>query len=233
MPDAVKPPQRGAKKYVRGAAQHSKRSRSCHPAGKRTIFTVGHSTRTLPDFIHLLKAHGVKRLVDIRSIPRSRHTPQFNREVLAARLRSAGLSYVYLKRLGGRRHARKGSVNLGWRNASFRGFADYMQTPEFAAGLRRLANLAESKPTAILCAEAVPWRCHRSLIGDALLIRGFRVLDIFSRSVAKPHQLTAFARVRGSSLTYPSPHGKSAAICGSLAAARAISAAERRKPRIR
>src|SRR5579885_2058801 len=197
MPDAVKPPQRGAKKYVRGAAQHSKRSRSCHPAGKRTIFTVGHSTRALPEFIRLLKAHGVKRLVDIRSVPRSRHTPQFNRETLAARLRSAGLSYVYLKRLGGRRHAKKDSANLGWRNASFRGFADYMQTPEFAAGLRRLVHLAEKKPTAIMCAEAVPWRCHRSLVGDALLVRGFSVQDIFSAAIAKPHKLTSFARVHG------------------------------------
>lgn len=164
---------------------------------------MGHSTRTLPEFIHLLKAHGIKRLVDIRSIPRSRHTPQFNRETLAARLRSAGLSYVHLKQLGGRRHAKKDSANLGWRNASFRGFADYMQTPEFASGLRRLVHLAAKKPTAIMCAEAVPWRCHRSLVGDVLLVRGFSVQDVFSPAIAKRHKLTPFAYVRGFSVTYP------------------------------
>jgi uncharacterized protein (DUF488 family) len=168
-----------------------------------TVFTIGHSTRPLEEFIEILKAHGVQRVVDVRSIPRSRHNPQFNRESLARHLRAARIGYVHLQKLGGLRHAKADSANLGWHNASFRGFADYMQTDDFLAGLTRLEKLAETKPSAIMCAEAVPWRCHRSLIADALLVRKFPVEDIRSAARAQPHELTPFARVRGLQITYP------------------------------
>src|ERR1700692_518622 len=129
-----------------------------------TVFTIGHSTRTWTEFLELLRTHGIERVVDVRSIPRSRHNPQFNRETLSAKLRGARISYVHLRRLGGLRHARRDSPNMGWRNASFRGFADYMQTPEFEKGLQRLIKLAKKKKTAIMCAEAVPWRGQHSFI---------------------------------------------------------------------
>jgi uncharacterized protein YeaO (DUF488 family) len=167
------------------------------------IFTVGHSTRPIADFIELLQTHGIKQLIDIRTIPKSHHNPQFNSDALAAALRGEGIRYVHLKALGGLRHAHKDSVNLGWRNASFRGFADYMQTPEFAAGLDRAIELAQERPSALMCAEAVPWRCHRSLVADALLVRGARVLHITSKAAPKPHSLTPFARVDGLQITYP------------------------------
>jgi len=168
-----------------------------------TVFTIGHSTRPLAEFIAMLRAHGVRRVADVRSIPRSRHNPQFNRDALARRLRAAGIGYVHLKKLGGLRHAKADSANLGWHNASFRGFADYMQTDDFLAGLARLEKLATAKATAIMCAEAVPWRCHRSLIADALLVRDFRVEDIMSVTRAQEHEITPFARVRGLRITYP------------------------------
>jgi uncharacterized protein (DUF488 family) len=168
-----------------------------------TIFTIGHSTRPLEEFIALLKAHGVQRVIDIRSIPRSRHNPQFNRETLGPSLRKARIAYVYLKKLGGLRHAKPDSMNFGWHNASFRGFADYMQTLEFEEGLERAMKLAATKPSALMCAEAVPWRCHRSLVADALLVRGVPVEDIMTASRAQPHKLTPFARVRGKQISYP------------------------------
>jgi uncharacterized protein (DUF488 family) len=168
-----------------------------------SICTIGHSTRPIADFIALLQAHGVKQIIDIRTIPKSRHNPQFNGDALAAALRGAGSRYVHLKELGGLRHARKDSVNLGWRNASFRGFADYMQTLEFAAAIDRAIDLAASHPSALMCAEAVPWRCHRSLVADALLIRGVEVLHITTSAAPKPHSLTSFARVHGADITYP------------------------------
>lgn len=170
---------------------------------KLRIFTVGHSTRRLDEFVELLRVNGVKRVIDIRTIPRSRHNPQFNRETLGPALRKREIAYVHLKKLGGLRHAKPDSVNLGWHNASFRGFADYMQTAEFEAGLARAISLAETKPSALMCAEAVPWRCHRSLVGDALAIRGFQVRDIVSASRPTVHKLTPFARVRGLIITYP------------------------------
>ena len=169
-----------------------------------TIFTIGHSTRPIEEFIELLRANGVTQLVDIRTIPKSRHNPQFNTDALAASLRAARIRYLHLKALGGLRHAKADSVNLGWRNASFRGFADYMQTDEFAAALDRVIQLAEERPTALMCAEAVPWRCHRSLVADALTIRKIRVLEIVSSAEPKEHKLTPFARVRGTRITYPS-----------------------------
>lgn len=167
------------------------------------VLSVGHSTRTLDAFLQLLQAHGVERVVDVRTIPRSRHNPQFNRETLVGKLRAADIGYVHLSKLGGLRHARPASPNAGWRNASFRGFADYMQTQDFEQGLQRLMKLAQQKRSAVMCAEAVPWRCHRSLIGDALLVRGVRVEHIMSGRRRQTHSLTPFARVRGKQITYP------------------------------
>lgn len=170
---------------------------------KPVVLTIGHSTHTWDDFRDLLRAHHVKRVVDVRSIPRSRHNPQFNRETLRTKLRSAGIGYVHLQKLGGLRHARRDSPNMGWRNTSFRGFADYMQTSKFEAGLERLIKLAGQKRSAIMCAESVPWRCHRSLIADALTVNGIRVDDIMSMKRSQVHSLTPFARVQGHRVTYP------------------------------
>lgn len=167
------------------------------------VYTVGHSTLSLDGFIGLLRAFGIERLVDVRTIPRSRHNPQFNSDTLGPFLRNRRIGYRHMKELGGLRRALPESPNAGWRNASFRGFADYMQTPEFAAAVVRLAALAKEKTTAIMCAEAVPWRCHRSLIGDALLVRGIEVLDIYSLKNAKPHAMTPMARLNGTQITYP------------------------------
>jgi uncharacterized protein (DUF488 family) len=167
------------------------------------VLTIGHSTRTWKAFLELLRAHGVKRVIDVRSIPRSRHNPQFNRETLRKKLRAARIGYVHLRKMGGLRHARRDSPNMGWRNTSFRGFADYMQTPEFEAGLQRLIKLARQKRSALMCAEAVPWRCHRSLIADALTVRGIRVDDIMSMHRSQVHSLISFATVRGHCVTYP------------------------------
>ena len=148
--------------------------------------------------------HGIEQIIDIRTIPKSRHNPQFNGDSLATSLDAAGIRYVHLKELGGLRRAKPDSVNLGWRNASFRGFADYMQTKEFTEGLERAIRLAEERPSALMCAEAVPWRCHRSLVADALFVRGIRVLEIVSAAQPKEHQLTPFADVHGTRITYPS-----------------------------
>jgi uncharacterized protein (DUF488 family) len=166
------------------------------------ILTVGHSTRALDEFIALLQAHGVEQLVDVRTIPRSRHNPQFNRDTLPTVLRNARIGYRHLKGLGGLRHPCKDSLNAGWRNASFRGFADYMQTVEFEMNLKKLIELAKKKQAVIMCAEAVPWRCHRSLIADALTIRGIHVEHIISRTKRQPHRLTPFAQVEGKSIVY-------------------------------
>jgi uncharacterized protein (DUF488 family) len=169
-----------------------------------TLFTIGHSTRPIDEFFDLLRAHGIRQLLDIRTIPKSRRNPQFNTEALAASLGAAGIRYVHMKDLGGLRHPARDSINLGWRNASFRGFADYMQTPAFAAALDRAIHLAEEiLPTTLMCAEAVPWRCHRSLVADALVVRGIHVLEIISAAEPKEHALTPFAHVRGTCITYP------------------------------
>lgn len=167
------------------------------------VLTIGHSTRPWKAFLELLRAHEVKRVIDVRSIPRSRHNPQFDRKTLSVKLRAAGIGYVHLRKLGGLRRTDSDSQNLGWRNPSFRGFADYMQTAEFEAGLQRLLKLAGQKRSALMCAEAVPWRCHRSLIADALMTRGIRVEDIMSEKRSQVHSLTSFARVRGHRITYP------------------------------
>jgi uncharacterized protein (DUF488 family) len=172
-------------------------------ADKLTVLTIGHSTRTIEEFVSILQAHGVQLLVDVRSIPKSRRVPQFNSDALAASLQEQGIEYVHLATLGGLRHAKKDSINTGWRNASFRGYADYMATEEFHEGSDRLLKLAKTKRTAIMCAEAVPWRCHRSLIGDALLVRGVHVADIMSATSVRSHEMTSFAKVDGATIVYP------------------------------
>ena len=167
------------------------------------VYTIGHSTRTIEEFLSLLQAHGVEQVADVRTVPRSRHNPQFNRETLPASLAEAGIGYVHLAELGGLRKPLPDSNNAAWKNASFRGYADYMQTPEFAAGLDHLLELAREHPTVVMCAEAVPWRCHRSLIGDALTARGINVEDILSETRRSPHRMTPFAHVEGERVTYP------------------------------
>lgn len=169
------------------------------------VLTVGHSTRRLEEFVALLKAHSVTSLVDVRTVPRSRHNPQFNRDTFPDALRSAGISYVHVAGLGGFRRAGPHSPNMGWRNASFRGYADYMQTAEFAENLASLMERAGQQQVTLMCAEAVPWRCHRSLIADALVVHGTRVEEIISRTRCQVHTLTSFARVDGTKLTYPPP----------------------------
>jgi Protein of unknown function, DUF488 len=167
------------------------------------VFTIGHSTHPIDEFIALLKTYGIAQLVDVRTVPKSRHVPQFNSDALASALGEQGIGYVHVKSLGGLRHAKKNSVNIGWRNASFRGYADYMETEEFVQGIDRLIELAKAKRTVIMCAEAVPWRCHRSLIGDALLVRGIAAEDIMSATSVRPHKLTDFAKVDGQQINYP------------------------------
>ncbi|MGD0114804.1 MAG: DUF488 domain-containing protein [Dehalococcoidia bacterium] len=169
------------------------------------MFTIGHSTRPIDELVDLLKVHGVKRVVDVRTIPRSRHNPQFDIEALPQSLESAGIAYEHMPSLGGLRHARKDSPNDGWRNASFRGFADYMLTEDFANALERLMEMSRREPTAIICAEALPWRCHRSLISDALTARGEVVEHIIGRGGAQRHRLTPWARVEDGHVTYPAP----------------------------
>lgn len=167
------------------------------------IFTIGHGTHSLEEFIGILKAYCVQTLVDVRTIPRSRHNPQFNQETLPRDLKKSGLGYVHMKELGGLRKSRKDSTNLAWKNASFRGFADYMQTEDFEKGLKTLMSLAEKETVAVMCAESVPWRCHRSLIGDALLAKGFVVEDIYTAVSSKKHKMTAWAKVKGKKVSYP------------------------------
>ena len=174
------------------------------PSKPALIFTVGHSTRALDEFIALLKAHGVEQLVDVRTIPRSRHNPQFNHDTLSTVLRNVRIGYRNMKGLGGLRHPRNDSPNMGWRNSGFRGFADYMQTTEFETNLQKLIELAKKKQAVIMCAEAVPWRCHRSLIADALTVRGIHVEHITSRTHRQSHKLTPFAQIQGKRIFYPS-----------------------------
>lgn len=167
------------------------------------IYTIGHSTRNLEEFVAILGKYGITQLVDVRTVPRSRHVPQFNEDNLAEELPKFGINYKHLSKLGGLRHAKKDSINQGWHNASFRGYADYMQTDEFLAGVDELLELTGHKTTAIMCAEAVPWRCHRSMIGDALLVRGIEVIDIFDEDKVQPEKLTSFAKVDGLKISYP------------------------------
>jgi len=170
---------------------------------KPLIFTIGHSTHPISEFIELLQIWGVKEVIDVRSIPMSRHNPQFNFDTLKQSLQKVDIRYKHLKKLGGLRHSKKDSINLGWHNVSFRGFADYMAIPEFSEGLETLIKIASVRNTAIMCAEAVPWRCHRSLIADALTKKGWFVRDIMSRTSATKHRLTSFLKVKKGQLIYP------------------------------
>lgn len=167
------------------------------------VFTIGHSTHPLDEFVDLLRAYDVTCVVDVRTVPRSLHNPQFNKTALPKSLKKASLRYVHMPGLGGLRHAKPDSVNMGWRNTSFRGYADYMQTAEFEESLNELIELANKERVALMCAEAVPWRCHRSLIADALLVRGIRTEDIMTLTRSQVHNLTPFAKVHGTRLTYP------------------------------
>jgi uncharacterized protein (DUF488 family) len=169
----------------------------------RTIFTVGHSTRTFDEFVEIVRSHRVKTIADVRLIPKSRRYPHFADTSLAIELPKCGIAYAPFRSLGGRRRPLKNSPNCAWRNESFRGYADYMMTDAFRTALDELIDVASKQPTAIMCAEAVPWRCHRSLIGDALIVRGWTVLDIMGIGVCKPHRLPDFARVVGDRLEYP------------------------------
>jgi uncharacterized protein (DUF488 family) len=174
------------------------------PRSGSTVFTIGHSTRALEVLVEMLKAHGVSVLADVRTVPRSRHNPQFNKASLPKSLRATGIRYVHLPGLGGLRHGLgAASPNTAWRNESFRGYADYMLTDEFESALDELMTLARDAPTAIMCAEAVPYRCHRSLIADALTARGIEVREISSKTRAAPHRMTPFAKVRDGRVTYP------------------------------
>ena len=184
-----------------------------------TICVIGHSTRPIERFLKILVAHSITMLVDIRTVPKSRHNPQFNSDALSDSLAGAGIEYVHLKELGGFRHSSKNSVNTGWRNLSFRGFADYMLTGEFEAGLDKVIRLGKSKKVAIMCAEGNPFRCHRSLVADALTIRGVHAVHISSEKRGKLHVLTSFAEVRGHKIRYieaPAPDINSARGAGNL-----------------
>ena len=173
------------------------------PALPAVIWTVGHSDRPLEKFVHLLQKHGVTLVVDVRKMPRSRHNPQFNGDTLSQVLREAGIDYVDMPGLGGLRRRRPDSPNTGWENASFQGYADYMLTPEFEKSLQELLERAGKQPAALMCAEAVPWRCHRSLIADALVVRGICVEHILSATRTQTHVLRPWAQVEGTHITYP------------------------------
>jgi uncharacterized protein (DUF488 family) len=191
------------------------------------VFTIGHSTHPLDEFVGLLRAHGVTRVVDVRTVPRSFHNPQFNKTSLPRSLKKVGLGYVHMSGLGGLRHAKHDSINMGWRNTSFRGYADYMQTPEFEESLNELIQLASQDRVALMCAEALPWRCHRSLIADALLVRGIRTEDIMTLTRSPVHTLTPFAEVHGTLLTYPAETSQDTQIQPSRELSREVAARER------
>ena len=168
----------------------------------KLIYTIGHSTRSIEDFIDLLKSYEIEMLIDVRTIPKSRHNQQFNEETLETVLKKSGIHYQHLSKLGGLRHTTKNSINIGWRNPSFRGYADYMQTPSFWEGLEELEILGKKYKSAIMCAEAVPWRCHRSLIADALILYKWKVIHIISKKSSKYHELTSFLHVQNGELIY-------------------------------
>jgi uncharacterized protein (DUF488 family) len=170
-----------------------------------TIYTIGHSTRQIEEFRKLLRAHDIQLLIDVRTIPRSRHNPQFNAETLAASLADSGISYQHAANLGGLRKPKKDSINIGWRNESFRGYADYMQSVDFWQAIDELTVDRRQLRTAIMCAEAVPWRCHRSLIADALMSRGWEVRHLMSETKAGLHRLTSFATIEKGLIRYPDP----------------------------
>jgi uncharacterized protein (DUF488 family) len=168
----------------------------------KTIYTIGHSTHPIDEFLEWLKAHQIALVIDIRTIPYSSFCPQFGQKRLQKSLEKAQIEYCHLKQLGGLRHARKDSINTSWKNASFRGYADYMQTEQFALGLKALEKLAKGKRAALMCSEAVPWRCHRNLVADALTVKRWKVFHIQSKKKASLHHLTPFLRVRRKQLVY-------------------------------
>lgn len=173
-----------------------------------TLWTVGHSTRTWDEFLALLREHRIERLVDVRHFPTSARVPWTNSKALSETLKEVHIAYEHMVDLGGYRKPRPDSENMGWRNAGFRGYADYMETPEFGAALDLLVARAQEARTAIMCAEAVPWRCHRGLLSDALVVRGLRVVHILGPGQTQDHTLTPFAKVKGGNLTYPAARGK-------------------------
>jgi uncharacterized protein (DUF488 family) len=168
-----------------------------------TILTIGHSTRTLDEFVGMLVANGVTLVIDVRTVPRSRHNPQFNKETLPSSLKKYGIKYIHMPDIGGLRRPKHDSENLAWRNNSFRGYADYMQTKEFTDNLLKIIALARENCLALMCAEALPWRCHRSLISDALVVRHVKVEHIISANSLINHQLNEMAHVEGTKITYP------------------------------
>jgi uncharacterized protein (DUF488 family) len=168
-----------------------------------TVFTIGHSTRTLEEFIQLLKTCGVALVVDVRTVPRSRHNPQFNKETLPGSLKPEGVRYIHMPEIGGLRRPKRDSVNLAWKSLSFRGYADYMQTREFTDNLLKIIALARENCLALMCAEALPWRCHRSLVSDALVVRHVKVQHIISATSCISHELNETAHVEGTKITYP------------------------------
>jgi uncharacterized protein (DUF488 family) len=188
-------------------AHHENEARSPNDWRGVRLYTVGHSTRPLDELVSALRGFDVSVLADIRTIPRSRHNPQFNGDALASALRARHIRYAHLRELGGLRKPRKDSPNAGWHNESFRGFADYMQTESFEEGLGKLHALTAGRVVALMCAEAVPWRCHRSLVADALTARGAHVEHITSATHSSPHRLTPFAKVDGPRVTYPASPG--------------------------
>ncbi|MFZ5953784.1 MAG: DUF488 family protein [Candidatus Dependentiae bacterium] len=169
---------------------------------KYILYTIGHSNRTIEQFIELLKISNIKQVIDVRTIPKSGHNPQFNQNCLSKTLRNRHIGYRHMKLLGGLRHPLKNSLNIAWENSSFRGYADYMLTEEFEIGLEKLIVIAKKKISVIMCAEAVPWRCHRSLIGDMLLLRNFDVYDIIGKNSVRLHELTAWGRIVGKHIIY-------------------------------
>jgi len=170
---------------------------------KVVIYTIGHSTHTIDEFIKILKKYGVEIVIDVRKIAKSRHNPQFNEDNLRSSLAKQNIEYLHMEGLAGLRHTTRLSVNSAWKNLSFRGYADHMQTLEFKMSIERLIEIAKEKQIVVMCAEAVPWRCHRSLIGDVLLIHDIQVIDIMTEKVSKPHKMTSFAKVEGNVITYP------------------------------
>ncbi|MFN8390763.1 MAG: DUF488 domain-containing protein [Bdellovibrionota bacterium] len=171
-------------------------------SARRPVYTIGHSTRTLDELVSVLRAHGVQHLIDVRAYPHSRTNPQFNRDTLGPYLRARSIGYRSVSALGGRRRASPSSKNDGWRSNAFRGFADYMETDDFLAGLDAVLSRARKCKTVIMCAELLPWRCHRFLISDALTIRRFNVLHILNEGPAREHVLNPMARVRGMRIRY-------------------------------
>ncbi len=169
---------------------------------RAAVWTLGHSNRSLQEFLEILRAHGIERVIDVRRFPASRKWPHFDAAALAASLPAAGIAYVGMPELGGRRRPRADSPHRAWRTEGFRGYADFMDTPEFATALEKLVALARERSSALMCAEALPWRCHRSLIADALMARGREVIEVLSEKEARPRRFPDFARVEGERVIY-------------------------------